>query len=297
MPLSRFWSSFWTVAGFLFLLGLLQILVDQVLTLFGLVGGRVASFLLLLSGVVVPAWGALTYADWRWGWKPDNAGLRTGTRDILWLAPGLAAGALAGVLAHLLTGFLEGGAVRPALDLTPSVVALAAIGAAGAFTTELVFRGVVASRFQHDLSGRDVLILATAMPLVWELVQVAFRGVFFISPQPDPAIAGLGTLALSVFLTLLFLRTDSVWLTAGIRAGLGAVIPLPVLGLSGGPGLNLSLLRWEASEISLLIVFGIPALTLLLLDINRLNMFRRPQARRARRPTFGKTIRGPWGPH
>lgn len=295
--MSRFWSSFWTVAGFLFLLGLLQMIVDQVVTVFGLIGGTAGTFLRLLSAAVVPIWGALTFVDWRWGWKPDNAGVRTTPAAILWLLPGLAAGALAGVLAHFLTGVLGGQAARPELALSPTLLTLVAIGAVGAFTTELVFRGVVASRFQHDLGGRDLLILATVMPLAWKLIQVVVGGVFFINPQPDAAISGLGTLALSVFLTLLFLRTDSVWLSAGIRAGLGAVIPLPVLGLSGGPAQNLSLLRWGASDVSLLIVFGVPALILLLMEINRLNTFRRPPVRRPQRPAFGKTIRGPWGPH
>jgi membrane protease YdiL (CAAX protease family) len=291
MPMNRFWSSFWTVAGFLLLLGWLQRLVDTVVTLFGIldkISTQASSLVLFLSWAVVPAWGALKFVDWRWGWKPDNAGLRTTPAAAFWLIPGLLAGGLAVALVYL----IGGGSISPSLGRFPSVadaVVILALVAAGAFASEVVYRGVLISRFQQDLSGMQMLLLAIGMPFVWTFAQHAIGRVLFINPVPSTGILGLGTAVMSVFLSLLFLRTDSVWLTAGMR------IPVALMGTG-----IMGEIRPPMVDQGLLIVFGIPAVILLLMELDKMGTFRRPGGgprRGPQRVVHGKTVRGPWGPH
>ncbi|MFZ5813974.1 MAG: type II CAAX prenyl endopeptidase Rce1 family protein [Bacillota bacterium] len=298
--MSRFWSAFWTVAGFLFLMGLLQMIADTVVILFGVVplflGGQ-SEWLIAISRVAVPIWGALIWGDWKWGWKSDNAGLRTTPAALFWLVPGLLGGLLAGGLALLIS---QGGSLSlPALKLGPEVLAATLVAMAAAFATELIFRGMVISRLQYDLAGQQLLLLALGMPLAWEFIQAVIGRVLFIYPVPDPDIFGAGTVALSLFLTLLFLRTDSVWLTAGVRMGLALLSGL--LGVGGGlSDLRLPIPHLTGlGETGLLVVFGIPAAVLLALELSRLNRLRRPPGPRRgpQRVVHGKTVRGPWGPH
>jgi hypothetical protein len=110
-------------------------------------------------------------------------------------------------------------------------------------------------------------------------------------PVPSTGISTLGTAAMSVCLSLLFLRTDSVWLTAGIRMGVHL--------LSFGLGSSLPPRTFPA-DAGLAIVFGVPAVIMLLLEINKLQSFRRPgggSRRGPQRVVYGRTVRGPWGPH
>jgi len=283
--MNRFWSSFWTVAGCLFLLTLVQGLADRVVTLFRLVhyvlpaaeGG-----LLALSRAVVPIWAALTFIDWRWGWKPDNAGLRNTPAAGFWLLPGLAGGLAVAAVSFLLSGFGR----LPQPDLSVETAIWSAVGAVGAFATELVFRGVVISRFEQDLSGRDLLIQALVTPLAWAVAGALLLPMLGIDPYPSPEIWGLGTAALSVLLSLLFLQTQSVWLVGGVRVGLG---------------LGASLLGLTYGDTALLLVAGVPAAVLLWMELDRMRRIHRPGPRGPRggrkRVVYGKTVRGPWGPH
>lgn len=274
MPMNRFWSAIWTVAGFLFLIGLFQMIADTILTGFGLLPGIWQVLLILISQAVVPIFSSLTFIDWRWGWKADNAGLRRTGAALFWSLPGLLVGLLAAGVALLISGGLTGGI---SLALSGNGLLMAALGVVGAFTTELIFRGIVVSRFQGDLSGRDLLIAAVATPIAWTVIQRIFG--FGLGT----GIAGLGTAVLSACLTLLFLRTDSVWLSAGIRAGL-VLLPL--------------LLNRALTENALLLVFAVPTAILLWLEIDKQRTIRRPGPRKGpQRVVFGKTVRGPWGPH
>lgn len=292
--MSRFWSTFWTVAGFLFLIGWLQGIIDIILGLFGvldIVAPQISEWVHRIGWAVVPIWGALTWIDWKWGWKPENAGLRTTSAAVFWLLPGLLVGALAAGLAHLVEGMLNGGTIGVAPSLPVSTLALVVLVAGQLFGSELVYRGVLISRIQYDLSGRDLLILAIGMPFVWTLAQQVIGQM--INLIPFTWITGAGTAALSVFLSLLFLRTDSVWLGAGMRIGL--MLAASLVGLKAG---DPAAVGARGTGTGMLIVFGIPALILLLMEINKLGNIRRPGPRGGRqRVVQSKTVRGPWGPH
>lgn len=287
--MSRFWSTFWTVLGCLLLVGWVAGITGEVVGLFGLlshVAPTVSLWLALINLAVVPIWAALTFIDWRWGWTTDNAGLRLTPAAVFWLLPGLLAGGLAAAFARLITGGPLGLA-----PLSAELLALVLLVAVQIFGAELIYRGVAISRLQYDLAGRDLLILAIGIPFVWTLAQQVIVRLIFISPVPGTGIAGLGTAAVSVFLSLLFLRTDSVWLAAGVRMGL--VITAALLGVGRVEDLRVL-------EQGLLIVFGIPAVILLLLEINKFGNLRRPDGPRGggrQRVVYGKTVRGPWGPH
>lgn len=289
MPMGRFWSTFWTVLGCLLLVGWVSGITGEVVVLFGLLSyaaPTIALWLSLINVAVVPIWAALTFIDWRWGWRPDNAGLRLTPAAAFWLVPGLLAGGLAAVIARLITGGPLGLA-----PLSAELLVMLLLMAVQLFGAELIYRGLVISRLQYDLAGRDLLIMAIGIPFVWTLAQQMLVRLIFISPVPGTGITGLGTAAVSVFLSLLFLRTDSVWLAAGVRMGLVIVAGLLGLGRVG----NL-----QSLDQGLLIVFGIPAVLFLLLEIAKLNNLRRPGGPRGggrQRTTYGKTVRGPWGPH
>lgn len=282
MPNSRLWSAFWTVAGCLFLLSALQFLVNQVFTLFGLVESAAPTagvWLLRLSHAIVPIWAALAFVDWRWGWKADNAGLRNTPAARFWALPGLAGGIAAAGLCYLLMGTGR----LPQLNLQPIPLLTLAMGLVGAFATELIFRGVVISRFEQDLNGREMLLLALGMPLIWALASPLLQQYFGLPGSLSPAIGGLGSAALSLLLSLIFLQTHSVWLVAGIRIGL----------LLGG-----GLLGLASSETTLLLVAGVPAAVLLFIELSGMRRIRRPGPRGgAKRVIYGKTVKGPWGPH
>lgn len=282
MPRSRLWSSFWTVAGCLFLLTALQFLADQVVTLFGIVDLAVpgaTGYIVALGRAAVPIWAALTFVDWRWGWKPDNAGLRNTAAARFWALPGLAGGVVLAGVSYLLTSAGR----MPQLNLEPAALVTLAISLVAAFGIELLFRGVVTSRFEQDLSGQEMLLLALGMPLIWALAGLLIEDYLGMPPYPSPEIQGLGTAALSLLLSLVFLQTHSVWLVAGIRMGL----------LAGG-----GLLGLTYTEPTLLVVAGIPAAVLLFIELSGMRRIRRPGPRGGtRRAGYGKTVRGPWGPH
>lgn len=281
MHLNRFWSSVWTVAGFLLLLTLLQMVADQVVTLFGLLelaGPPATRWALAVSHAVVPIAAALTYVDWRWGWKADNAGLRTAPGAVFWLLPGLAGGlALAGA-AFLLDG---GWGSAPQFSLSQGPL-LPLLMSAAIFGVEFILRGIVISRFEQDLSGRDVLVLALAAPVAWVILAALF-GLGWPAPQIRAQFHGLGGLTFSVLQSLIFLQTQSVWLVAGVHIGL--YLGRSVLGLAYSQG-------------ALFLVAAVPAGVLLWRELTRMRTIRPAGPRPGRRRViYGKTIRGPWGPH
>jgi hypothetical protein len=285
MQLNRFWSSVWSVASFLLAVGLLQYIIGGLLGLLGVVLPPAALLLLqILVVAVVPVVGALTYMDWRWNWKPEHIGMPRSAAAVWQTLLGLVIGAAAGLFGVVVSGLLSGrGLVVPVLAL-PAFTGLSVIDLVRivftAFATEMIFRGAVISRYQADLSPREVLLAATLTPFGWLIIQ----GVFRYSGLPT----GMGTvteIAMTVCLALLFLRTDSVWLSAGLRAGalvLIALMPDVPTG-AGGP-----------------VVWGVAAAILLALAWSRQErMPRRVQPNRgSQRPSRGgRTIRGPWGPH
>lgn len=275
MPVSRFWSSIWSVVAYLFGVGLLQFILVSVGTLFGLMPEPVSHYIALAVAVLAPVVGTMYYIDWRWSWKGEHIGLSRspGTAAAKW-GMGFAGGAVIALVAHVVSESILAGTLawtvpnfRTVLVPMTLVETLLLL-----FVTELVFRGAAISRLQADLSQRDVLIAAPLIPLLWYLINVIFR-----SGMLPTGIESASDMAATVFVALLFLRTDSVWLSAGLRMGFVAAVvllPLPVTNLGG------------------LLVWGAGALALLAMEWSKLQrMPRRVQQR-------GRTTRGPWGgPH
>jgi|GEM_PF-1388686 len=284
MPLNRFWSSVWSVAGFLLVVGWLQYLFSILLSLFGVLpyfAPALSELIREIGAGILPIWSALTFIDWKWGWKGDNAGFRTRFAAVFWYLPGL----LGGGLAAALVWFLTGGLGAADLAISPDLLLWSGITLLQIFVTELVYRGVVTSRFQYDLSGWQRLAAAALVPPVWMVIQ---RVGFLATKWPETYISGIGTAALSVFLTLLFLRLDSVWLSAGLHGGLRLGLLLPL-------GTQLS----PAIEQSLFLLFAPLAAILLFVELQKKGPSRPTggQRRGPQRVVFGKTVRGPWGPH
>lgn len=280
MPVSRFWSSVWTVVLVLFALSLLSFILSEVSTLFGLLPVPLLATVAVIVGTTA---GALTYIDWRWGWQPENIGLTRRPEAALWTLVGVGVGAGAGLLSILLTQVFEGRGFTLGLVAGLNLPWLSLLVLAGtAFMVELVFRGVVVSRFQSDLSHKEMLLAATLFPFGWHLIQQLLRGWGLFGPQITAGWAG----AMSVALALLFIRFDSVWLSAGLRFGMLAV--LQVLAVNQ-----------RQIETGGLIVWGGAAAVLLALEwFKHQGLPRRVQPNRGPRVMrTGRTIRGPWGPH
>lgn len=275
MPVNRFWSSIWSVAGYLFGIGLLQYILVQVATLFGLMPAIAAEPVALVVGLAAPVVGTMYYIDWRWSWKGEHIGLSRdpATAAGKWLL-GLAGGVAVALLAHVVSGLLTTGAFTvstPAFAAGVNPLVLAGV-LLPYFVVELVFRGAAISRLQADLSPREVLIAAPLIPLLWFLINALFR-----SGTLPMGIESNADLAATLFVALLFLRTDSVWLSAGLRMGFVAAIALLSLRVTDQGGL---------------VVWGVGALVLLALELSKLQRMPKRVTQR------GRTTRGPWsGPH
>lgn len=278
MQVNRFWSSVGSVAAYLFAIGLLQYLAVLVVTLFGLLPATVSGPGVQLVSLVLPVAATITYVNWRWNWKPEQIGLVRAPAAAMWVLMGLILGAVAAGLVHLVSALSSGGSLSllPRLTFNPWGLLMALLSA---FVIELIFRGAVISRYQADLPYRELLVAALLTPFAWMIITQLFR---FYSPATG--IAALWMAAMSITLTLLFLRTESVWLSAGLHGGM--------IGLSTAMGL-------AVTERGGLIVWGGAALVLAALDWRKLQgLPRRVDPRRSGRgPTRGRTIRGPWGPH
>ena len=280
MYLNRFWASVFGVAGYLFGIGLLMYIANIIGTFFGLLEKNALVTLILDLVLPVLAIAATrTYLDWKWGWKPANVGMALGSTSLVWTVIGLGAGALAAGLAHLLSAALTGGGYAVAFAGLgwPGLIALVRLLLV-AFMVEMGFRGVAVSRYQTELPYKEMLLAAVLTPFAWGIVS-RFFGFDF-----PAGIDSMWAAAMSVFLTLLFLRTDSVWLTFGLRAGM--LLAIALLGL-------------QVTQTAGLLVWGTGAVILAFLEWQKLQG-------RPRRPSPGKgpgranrsrTIRGPWGPH
>lgn len=277
MQLNRFWASVFSVVAYLFGVGLLLYIAESVVSLFGLLSGNI---LVDIVRALVPLAGTLLYLDWRWGWTPEHIGLSRSAQSMVWAVGGLVVGAVAAVLTVLIGGVFGDGPPIGTPSLSLSTVSLLVWGLFGAFSVELIFRGTVISRYRADLTQREVLLAAVLTPFGWQLIQSIFR--LGILPS---GLTTAWTVPLSVALTLIFLRTESVWFSTGIR--FGTVGTLTVLGAGGA-----------ALDTGGLLVWGAVAAVLFALDWRRQQGApRRMQPRRGSSRSRGRTVRGPWGPH
>lgn len=215
MQMSPYWRAVWEVALFLLGVSLLSTLTGM---LFSFLAFGSLIFVLAFVQSLVPAVGALVYLDWRWGWRADTIGL-TGWRHLRWLPAGVGLGALALVLTHGL-GILFGGSMMPTLH--PELQVWLAVGPAlvSVVAVELLFRAGATARLQADLAPKEALWTALALPLVayWlsgSLISVP-SGIHSREPW---------TLFFTAALTMLYLRTGSLWLNLGLSVVV-TVLPL-----------------------------------------------------------------------
>lgn len=274
MPVNRFWSSVGTVLGYLIGVGLLTHIMVQIATLFGFLPRSTQVLVGAVASIIVPVVGTMYYIDWRWGWKWEHIGLgrSPGPAAGKWLL-GAAAGAAGAFVAHIASATIAAGAFTftlPTVSLISNPFQLA-VGLLTLFVAELVFRGAATSRLQADLTPRDVLIAAPLIPVAWFLLTFIFGyGYLPFGYQHNYDLAAI------LFVTLLFLRTDSVWLSAGLRMGFFGAISLTTLSVTDEGGI---------------LVWGLGALILVAMEWSR-------QQRMPKRTTQrGRTTRGPWGPH
>lgn len=283
MPVNRFWRSVGSVAAFLFAIGLLQIILFRVLTLFGIVSVGFGIGLTLVRTVVslVPVVGTFLYLDWRWGWGPEHIGLPRQQSAALMGLLGLLIGMAAAVLAHLASALFAGRWVTLA-GFLPRPFSILDVGDlvllfVEAFAVELVFRGVVISRYQADLDDQEAVLAGTLTPFAWVILSTALLGGF-----PTAGIYNIWQAAMSVALSLLFFRFNSVWLTSGLRVGM-LLIP--------------EVLQMEITRMGGLLVWGTAAAVLIAMEWNRLKHLPRPMGPRRNPFRQERSWRGPWGPH
>jgi membrane protease YdiL (CAAX protease family) len=282
MPVNRFWASIGSAASFLFAIGLLHYILLSIVTLFGLLPASIGMQIELIAAVLVPVVGSLVFVKWRWNWSPEHVGLSRNQVSAVWLFLGAVVGLVAGFLAVLLTRWMGGQGLFLGIgSIGVSWVSLLFLLLSG-FVVELVYRGVLVSRFQADLNHRELLLAAILAPFAWTLIQQFFR-----FDQPPTQIVNAWSAAMSVALALIFIRYDSVWLTAGLRFGMFGAISL--LGTTR-----------DRVESGGLLVWGTIAAVLLVLEWRKLQGTpQRVQPSRGPRGlrTSGRTVRGPWGPH
>lgn len=286
LTVNRFWGAIWRVVMLVIAIRLLEYVLGLALMLFGilplLVSKDVTEWILLLVAIGVPTVGTLTYVDWQWGWKPENMGLARRPAAIGWALAGLALGAVAVGAIHAVAAYLPGGPggiVEPALKATIGLPALLN-AIAVAVGLEVVYRGAALSRYQTDLDERQVLWAG----LLTALAAMIFDTLFRVGVTSGGG--SMGTAAMAVALTMIFLRTDSVWFTAGLHV---AAAGLP------------HILSVNTDDGARTLVWGVVAAILLALELLRQN--RAPRRVRSggrsgpQRVNRGRTVRGPWGPH
>lgn len=281
MQVGRFWSSVGSVAAYLFGVGLLDYIVLRVVGLFGLLPAGLSLWVIPVVGVIMPILGTIAYLDWRWGWRLEHIGMGWSVRSLGRLVLGAVLGVIAGFGSYVLWWLTtRPGPLMPAgLSFLPPNWPEMITGLGGAFAIEMVFRGATASRYEADLHDWEIVAAAVFTPFVWTWLQRIF-GLGILQAGVDTLWMG----AMSVALTMLFLRTDSAWLTAGLRFGMMAAVLVLPLQIDG----NGAVMLWS-----------IVALVLLVLEwLRRQSMPKRMQPRRGpQRTTYGRTVRGPWGPH
>lgn len=240
MQMSPYWRAVWEVALLLLGVSLLTTLTGTLLSF--LAFGPLVVILALLQALV-PAVGALVYLNWRWGWRADTIGL-TGARHLRWLPAGLGLGLLALALTHGL-GILLGGPLLPAISSEFQVWLAVGPALISVLSVELLFRGGATARLQADLAPKEALWTALALPLV-----AAWLGGSLIDIPTGIHGREPWTLFFTASLTLLYLRTGSLWLNLGLSAVV-TVLPLAV-GLLILP--QAALLLWVTVAVILLIL-------------------------------------------
>lgn len=284
MTLSRFWWSVWSVAKYLLGLSLLIDVLIMVGRLFGLLALFVPRPVLtgvdLVATAVAAIVGTMLYADWQWGWTYEHMGLHRRPGAVL---GGFGGGIALGVVAALLTALVQGVSTGAGLNLSfvdPTAAGFTLVRSLVlGLVAEVVFRAAAISRYQADLSQREILLAATLTPVAWMAIQASL--------WPGVPITGILTgweFLMSVALALLFIRLDSAWLTAGIRFGM--VIGVAVLGLTPAAVAQGGLMVWGAAA----------AVLLALEWFKQQGQPKRMQPTRGR-VVRGRTVRGPWGPH
>lgn len=284
MQVNRFWGSVWSVAAYLFALGLLQIILAQLVTLFGLLPAAISGLLRLGVMAAVPIVATFAYLDWRWGWGPEHIGLPRRGSAVALAPVGMAIGAVAALAAHGASALLGGegadlGSIRLAA-LSPGSLIDLLLAILLAFALELSFRGVVISRYQADLTEREAVLAGVLTPFAWAILSAALLGGYWTA-----GIDGAWQAAMSVALSLLFFRTDSVWLSTGLRVGML---------------LTPSLLNLRVTEQGGLAVWGVAAAVLAAMEWLRLGRMPKPMGPRPnpfRSYRGGRSRQGPWGPH
>lgn len=229
MPISPFWRAVGEVAGLLLAVSLLNVLSGMILGVFAI--GVFAPILGALQGAIAVA-GALTYMSWRWGWQADTIGL-TGARNLRWLPAGLGLGLGALVLTWALS-IPFGYGLIPAVNPTTTGLVAALPFLVSVLAVEVVYRGGATARLQADLAPKEALWTALVLPLV------AYWLGGFLAVQTGIQAGQPWTLFFTAALTLLYLRTGSLWLNLGLH---GVVVLVPVLlGLRLAP--QAALLLW-----------------------------------------------------
>ncbi|HEY8346818.1 MAG TPA: hypothetical protein VIL07_06005 [Symbiobacteriaceae bacterium] len=279
MPVNRFWRSVGSVAAYLFAIGLLQVIVAQLLTLFGLLPLGITAPLRETAIAIVPLVATFLYLDWRWGWGPEHIGLPRGAGAAGMALLGLLLGVAAAVASHLASALLGRfpislEAFRPApfsAALLVDVLILIVMG----FSVELMFRGVTMARYLADLSYEEAVLAGVLTPFAWAVLSTAVLGGFSTA-----GIYGPWQSAMSVALSLIFLRKESVWLTSGLRIGM--FLPMALLNL-------------RITEAGGFLIWGTVAAILGAMEWNRIKHLPRPMGSSRR---YGDRYRrGPWGPY
>ncbi len=287
------WGSIGAVASYLFGLALLQYILMTVAGFFGVVSTALAGLLVQAVSVAAPLVGTLLYIDWRWGWRADHIGLARTVRALILAVGGLALGLVAGALSLVVGALLSGTAFTLSMASPDPYTAIALLWVLLlSLVVELIFRGAATSRYQADLPHREALLAALLTPIAWQILQQLMGyplpwtgfGPAAGFPADYTVGSGLWPYAMSFVLSLLFLRTDSVWFTAGIRFGTTAFLLL----VPGGFG----------ADKGSLAVWGVAAVALLALAwFNQQQLPRRGAPSRGQRVIRSRTVRGPWGPH
>ncbi|HEY3364561.1 MAG TPA: hypothetical protein VGK74_05870 [Symbiobacteriaceae bacterium] len=282
MPQNRLLASLGTVAAYLLGIGLLQYIISSIASLFGLLPAALAPWVGAMVMAVVPIVGTIVYLDWRWAWRLEHIGMEWNGQAAVRLVLGAVLGLLAALAAHSVTWLMSGPAwplLPQSWNLRPFTGSELITVLGGAFATEMVFRGAVVSRYEADLHDWEIVGAAVLTPFLWDMVQRFMR-----LGMLDTAVGSLWLGAMSVSLTLLFLRFESAWLTAGLRFGMAT---------------GMMLLPLVVSDNSALIIWGAVAVVLAVLEwFRRQGMPRKlPPRRGPQRVVRGKTVRGPWGPH
>lgn len=282
MQLNRFWSAVWSAVLFMISVGMVNAMFHRLTGLVALASTGAAAVLGVAVLTVVPVVAAFLWMDWRWNWKPEHIGLPRQAVGGLWVLAGLAIGVAAAYLMYAVSALLTGGSLVPVVSaptlekVVDAIVALLPI-----VGIEVIFRGAAISRLQADLAPREALLAGPLLPFLWLLVTAFIGRILFLGAlETGINPAQPWTFFFVIFLGLLYLRSNSVWLSIGLHMGLMGALTLLNLPVSASGGL---------------LVWVVAALALLAMEWFKLQ--RMPKRVQPRNTYRGGPIRGPWGPH